>query len=271
MSPSAVSHAVKAVEERVGVPLFARTTRSVSLTDAGAELVEAAGAALSDIEEQVESLQAARDRVRGLLRLNVPTVALSWAVTPVVVAMGERYPEVRVEVFADNGLTDIVAAGFDAGIRLGEMIAEDMVAVRLTAPFRVAVVASPAYLARRGAPKTVADLRQHACIAYRNVSGGGLYAWELLDGGRDVAVTSPGPVIVNDAVYARDLALAGVGLAYLYWPNVAEDLAEGRLVEVLAEAAIEEPGLFLYFPRRASRSSKLRAYIDTAREVLGDA
>jgi DNA-binding transcriptional LysR family regulator len=182
MSPSAVSHAVRLVEERLGVPLFARTTRSVSLTEAGRALVDAAEPALRDIGERVEHIRAAKGRVSGLLRLNVPNPALP-IMTPVVGAMAERFPSVTGEVYADDAIVDIVAAGFDAGVRLGEMIAEDMVAVRLTPPFATTIVASPAYLAAHGRPKNIADLKNHNCITYRMITAGGLYRWELLDGG----------------------------------------------------------------------------------------
>jgi len=267
MSPSAVSHAVRLVEERLGVPLFARTTRSVALTEAGRALVEAAGPALRDIGERVERIRAAKGRVGGLLRLNVPNVALP-ILTPVVGAMALRFPAVTVEIYADDAMVDIVAAGFDAGVRLGEMIAEDMVATRLTPPFAALIVAAPAYLAARGRPKSLADLKNHNCITYRLITAGGIYRWELLDGGRDVTVENAGSIIVNNTLYARDLALAGVGLAYLFEPLVRADIAAGRLTEVLPKASIEEPGLFLYYPRRAALAPKLRAFIDTARDVL---
>jgi len=267
MSPSAVSHAVRLVEERLEVPLFARTTRSVSLTEAGRALVAGTGPALQDIAERVEQIRATRGRIAGLLRLNVPSVALPVVVTPVVAAMAAAFPEVRVEVYVDNAIADIVADGFDAGIRLGEMIAEDMVAVRLSPPFRAIIAAAPGYLARHGTVAGIADLAGHNCIGYRQIRGGGLYRWELAENGRDVAIDSPGSVIVNDALYARELALAGIGLAYVFEPLVRADLAAGRLVELLPDVAIEEPGFFLYFPRRAATAPKLRAFIDTARQV----
>ena len=236
MSPSAVSHAVRLVEERIGQPLFARTTRSVSLTEAGKALVETAAPALQDIAERMDRIRAIKGRPSGLLRLNVPNIAIPLAVTPVVAAMAERYPDVTVELLTDQGLIDIVGEGFDAGIRLGEMIAQDMVTVRLTPPFRAVIVASPAYVGRHGRP-------------------------------RSVAVETKGNVIVTDSLAAIDLALAGVGLTYVFEPLVRAELAAGRLVQILPQTAIEEPGLFLYFPRRASMAPKLRAFIDTAQEI----
>jgi DNA-binding transcriptional LysR family regulator len=271
MSPSAVSHSVRLVEERIGVPLFARTTRSVALTEAGRILVEAAGPALRDIAERLERIRAVKGRPTGLLRINAPSIAPPMVLTDVVCRMARDFPEVRVEIAIDNAIADIVAEGFDAGIRLGEMIAKDMVAVRLTPPFRAIIVAAPSYLAAHGQPETIAELPQHNCIGFRRIRAGGLYAWELRENGRNIAIESRGSIIVDDALYARDLALAGIGLAYLFEPLVRADLAAGRLAMLLPRAAIEEPGLFLYFPRRAALAPKLRAFIDTAQLVTNAA
>ena len=267
MSPSAVSHAVRLVEERIGQPLFARTTRSVSLTEAGKALVETAAPALQDIAERMDRIRGVKGRPAGLLRINASNIAIPLAVTPVVAAMAERYPDVTVEIVADQGLIDIVGEGFDAGIRLGEMIAQDMVTVRMTPPFKAVIVASPAYIAKHGRPRDVADLANHNCIGYRLVRSGALYRWDLNDNGKDVIVETRGTAIVTDSLGAIDLALTGVGLAYVFEPLVRADLAAGRLVQVLPQTAIEEPGLFLYFPRRASMAPKLRAFIDTAQEI----
>ncbi|OHV63944.1 transcriptional regulator [Mesorhizobium sp. LCM 4577] len=267
MSPSAVSHAVRLVEERIGQPLFARTTRSVSLTEAGKALVETAAPALQDIAERMDRIRGVKGRPAGLLRINASNIAIPLAVTPVVAAMAERYPEVTVEIVADQGLIDIVGEGFDAGIRLGEMIAQDMVTVRMTPPFKAVIVASPAYVGKHGRPRAVAGLANHNCIGYRLVRSGALYRWDLNDNGKDVVVETRGTAIVTDSLGAIDLALAGVGLAYVFEPLVRADLAAGRLVQILPQTAIEEPGLFLYFPRRASMAPKLRAFIDTAQEI----
>ncbi|EJL26726.1 transcriptional regulator [Caulobacter sp. AP07] len=268
MSPSAVSHAVKTVEERLGLPLFARTTRSVALTEAGAGFVAAVGPALTEIGEAIERLRAAKGRITGVLRLNAPRIAQRMALTAVIAEMAWRHPDLVIEVTSDDGLVDIVAGGFDAGVRLGEMIAQDMTAVRLTPPFKAIMVAAPAYIQARGEPKAIADLAGHNCIGFRLISTGGDYAWEVQEDGVDTAVKVRGSARVTDPLYARDLALAGVGLAYVFEPLVRADIREKRLRWVLADTAIEEPGLFLYFPRRAAQAPKLRAFIDTAREVL---
>jgi DNA-binding transcriptional LysR family regulator len=268
MSPSAVSHAIKTVEERLGQPLFARTTRSVALTEAGADFIASVGPAFATIEESIERVRAAKGRIAGVLRLNAPRVALPLAITPVIAAMSRLYPELTIEVTTDEGLVDIVAGGFDAGVRLGEMIAQDMVAVRLTQPFRAIMVAAPDYLAAHGTPDSVADLAAKNCIGYRLVSSDAAYVWDLQDGGREIAVSVSGSVRVTDSLYARELALLGVGIAYLFEPLVRDDLRMARLRQVLPATSIEEPGLFLYFPRYACETAKLRAFIDTTRKVL---
>jgi DNA-binding transcriptional LysR family regulator len=267
MGASAVSHSVRLVEERLGVPLFARTTRSVALTEAGTALVASATPALQEINERVERIRSVKGRVAGHLRLNVPRLALAMVMTPIVREMSERFPDVTVEVYADDAIANIVEEGFDAGIRLGEMITEDMVAVRLTPPFKAIVVASAEYLSRRGRPRTIGDLKNHNCIAYRLIRSGALYRWELRDDGREVEVDTTGSTVINDPMYARDLALAGVGLAFVMEPVVRADIAAGRLTQVLPKATNEWPGLFLYYPERASMAPKLRAFIDTARDV----
>jgi DNA-binding transcriptional LysR family regulator len=268
MSPSAVSHAVQAVEASLGQPLFARTTRSVRLTEAGAAFIGVLGPALADISDAADNIAAAQGRVVGTLRLNAPRTALPIAVTPLLAELARRHPELTVEITSDDGLADIVADGFDAGIRLGHTVAQDMVAVRLTPPFDSIMVAAPGYLAAHGSPQALADLARHNCIGYRFVTSGAVYDWDLRNRGHHVAVAVAGSARVTDAVYARELALAGLGIAYLFEPLVRAELHAGTLVQVLPRSAFEEPGLFLYFPRRASQAPKLRAFIDLARERL---
>lgn len=267
LSPATVSHSVKYVETRLGTPLFVRTTRSSALTEAGRRLVEASAKAFQEIEDSIDQVRASGGRSSGLLRINLSSIALPMVVERILAKMASDYPDVRVESFVDNALRDIVAEGFDAGIRLGEMIAQDMTAVRLTPPFRVLVVGTPAYLDRVGRPKTIAQLSSMNCITYRQITGKGLYRWELRENGSDVSIETQGTIIVNDVLAARDLALAGVGLAYLFEPLVDAQIADGRLEVVLERCAITEPGLFLYYPRRSADQPKLRAFIDTAVKV----
>jgi DNA-binding transcriptional LysR family regulator len=268
MSPSAVSHAVKTVEDGIGMPLFLRTTRSVALTDAGAAFMAQIAPALGAIEETVDEIRAAKGRVTGVLRLTVPRVALSIAMTPILTELAWRYPDLTVEVTSDDGLVDLISSGFDAGIRLGEMIAEDMVAIRLTPSFKAIMVAAPSYLASKGEPKDIAGLATHNCIGFRLVSTGAAYAWELAENGSDVAVQVSGTVRVTDPSYAKDLALAGIGIAYIFEPLVRAEIRGKKLRWIIPEASIEEPGLFLYFPRRASEMPKLRAFTDVARALF---
>lgn len=266
MTASAVSHAVRAVERAVGLPLFARTTRSVALTEAGRALVAELDAALVGIERQVESLRNAETGVRGTLRLNTPRVALAWVVVPLVAAVRKRYPGLGVEVFADDALSDIVASGYDAGIRLGQMVHADMVAVRLTPPIPVGLVASRSYAQERRLPETLLDFEGHVTISYRLASGG-IYRWELEEAGEDRVVDLDYDLVTNDYIHGIDLIRAGVGIGYAFLPLVRAELDRGELVRVLPEFDIEEPGLFLYFPRRSRGSPKLRALVDVAVEL----
>jgi DNA-binding transcriptional LysR family regulator len=233
----------------------------VGLTEAGADFVESATRALEDLEGAVERLREGQAQVTGLLRINAPRIALPLGLTAALVAMAQKFPRLTVEVITDDALTDVVAEGFDVGVRLGEMIAQDMAAARLTAPFRALMTAAPNYLARAGTPVSIEDLSAHNAIGYRLLRSGAVYAWDLQQAGKDVKVDVNGSVRVSDPMGARELALAGIGIAYLHEPLVRADLAAGRLVEVLPEASIEEPGLFLYFPQRASRAAKIRALL----------
>jgi DNA-binding transcriptional LysR family regulator len=267
LGSSAVSHAVRAVEERLGAPLFARTTRSVAITEVGAAFLDSAERAAEELDGAIERLRIGQNQVTGLLRINAPRLALPLALTRLVAAMTSRYPRLTIEVISDEALTDVVAEGFDAGVRLGEMIAQDMIAVRLTAPFRAVMAASPRYLQQAGALHTIDDLHRHNCIGFRLLRSGAVYAWDLQDAGKAVRVEVSGSVRVSDPIGARDLALADIGIAYIFEPLIAADLASGRLVEVLPAAAITEPGLFLYFPRGAARAAKMRALLDVIKEL----
>ena len=268
LSPSSVSHSVRRVEERLRGPLFARTTRSVALTEAGEAFVRQAGAALEQLQEATEQVRSLQGRVGGLLRINAPRVALRLALTPLLVELHARRPELEVEVTTDDALVDIVARGYDCGVRLGEMIAEDMVATRLTPPFKAIMVAAPAYLARHGTPSSLDDMARHQCIGYRLLGSGGVYAWDVHAAGRDLQLQVAGPVRVSDPLAALDLALAGLGIAYVFEPLAREAIADGRLQWLLPQTAIEEPGLFAYYPRRASEAPKLRAFLACARDLV---
>lgn len=265
LGASAVSHAVRSVEDKLGLPLFARTTRSVALTEAGTRFLARALPALDELDEAAAQLRAEQGRVGGVLRINAPRIALPMALHDVVLEMTLHHPELTVEVTTEEALVDIVAAGYDGGVRLGEMIAEDMVAVRLTPPFHAIAVASPDYLAAFGTPRRPADLRKHNCIGYRQLARGGVYDWEFIEDDTTVAVRVGGTCRVSDPLFALDLALAGVGVAYLFEPLARPHLDSGALAWLLPEHALPEPGLFLYFPRRAAQAPKLRALLDVIR------
>jgi DNA-binding transcriptional LysR family regulator len=268
LSPSAVSHAVRVVEEQLGTSLFRRTTRSVSLTETGERFLARAAAALAELDDAIGAVQALKGRITGVLRINAPRLAGPMVLTALLGELARRHPELVIEVASDDALIDIVAEGYDAGIRLGEMISPDMVAVRLTPPFQAIMVASPAYLKRAGAPTTLEQLKTHNTIGYRLAASGALYEWDLCDRGRDVKVSMQGTVRVSDSLLALELALAGVGVAYLFEPLARAHIAAGRLRPVMPGSSIDEPGLFLYFPRHLSGAPRIRAVIEIAREQL---
>ncbi len=268
VSTSALSQSVRQLEERLGVPLLTRTSRSVSLTDAGQRLLENAGPAVDQALESLSTVKARRGEVTGRVRLTVPTAAVSLVLGRVLPKFAERHPKVAVEALVDDGFVDSVAEGLDAGIRLIEAIDRDMVRVRLTRATRVVVTGSPSYLARRGAPQKPADLLQHDCICMRWTSSGDPWPWELERGKKVWRVPVRGPVTTNNFELMTSLAVAGVGLYYALEPLIADELARGELRVVLEVYAPEVPGLFLYYPSRAQVSPALKAFVAVAREVL---
>jgi DNA-binding transcriptional LysR family regulator len=269
LGPSAVSHAVRALEDWLGEPLFSRTTRSVALTDAGEAFIQRMALAFGEIDAAAEDIRAGRGEASGLLRLNAPHLVASAILRPIVIELSHRHPRLTVELVSDNALTDVVGQGFDAGVRLGEMIAADMIAQRLTPPFRMVMAASPDYLARSGTPQSLAELERHNCIGYRLLGSGAIYEWELVDAnGQDIAVAVKGFARVSEAALARELALDGLGVAYLAEFLIRGDVEDGRLLQVLPETAITEPGFFLYYPKRSARSPKIRAFLDVARRLI---
>jgi DNA-binding transcriptional LysR family regulator len=264
VTPSAISQAVRALEARVGAVLFIRTTRSVGLTEAGERFLARAKPAFEELVAASEVARELGQRPAGLLRLAVPRAVVPILLEPLVASFCQAYPEVEVEIAASEELVDLAAAGFDAGIRLGQFIAADMVAVRLTKPFRFIVVASPAYLARSGRPERPDDLRQHACLRLRRTNGA-LALWSLKDNGRAIEIAVSGPLIANDFPTMLGAAVEGVGLAQVPEPIAAGPLSAGKLVQVLEPFAPMGPGVFLYYPSRHQMMPKLRAFIDHAR------
>ena len=264
ITPSAISQTVRALEARLGVALFTRTTRSVGLTEAGERFLERAAPGFEELLAASEAARGLALRPSGFLRLAAPRGVVPLVLQPVLASFAQAFPEIVVEIAANEELVDLAKDGFDAGIRLGEFIAADMVAVRLTPPFRFVVVASPEYLKRRGRPKTPRNLQDHACIRMRR-SSGSVAAWRLRDGSRSIELVVDGPLVVNDFPTMLGAALGGVGLAQVPEPMAVESLREGRLQEVLAAHAPTTPGVFLYHSGRRQVLPKLRAFIDHVR------
>ena len=261
VTPSAMSQAVRALEERVGAVLFIRTTRSVGLTEAGERFLSRAKPAF---EELVAASEVARDlgqRPAGLLRLTVPPAVVPILLEPLIASFCQAFPEVEVEVAANEELVDIATEGFDAGIRFGQFIAADMVAVRLTPPFPLVVVGSPEYLHRRGRPERIDDLRQHACIRIRR-SDGSIAPWSFLSAQKPIEAVVSGPLIAHDFPTMLGAAVEHMGLAQVPEPMASGLVKAGKLVRVLEAFATLAPGVFLYYPSRHQVMPKLRAFID---------
>ncbi|MGO7037864.1 LysR family transcriptional regulator [Rhizobium acaciae] len=271
VTPSAISQAVRALEERVGAVLFIRTTRSVGLTEAGERFLMRAKPAF---EELVAASALARElgqRPAGLLRLTVPPAVVPILLEPLIASFCQAFPEIEVEVAANEGLVDIAAEGFDAGIRLGQFIAADMIAVRLTPPFPLVVVGSSEYLRRRGRPERIDDLRQHACIRMRR-SNGSIAPWSFVIGKEPIEAVVSGPLIAHDFPTMLGAAIEDMGLAQVPEPIAAGPVKAGKLVRVLEVFAPMAPGVFLYYPSRHQVMPKLRAFIDhvKSRAEAGD-
>ena len=250
VSQSALSHTVRGLEERLGLRLLTRTTRSVAPTEAGERLLRAAGPRLEEIEAEMAALSELRDKPSGTIRITAHDHALRSVLWPALRTLLPDYPDVKVEIVIDYGLTDIVAERYDAGVRTGETVAKDMVAVRIGPDMRSAVVGAPSYFASRARPKTPQDLTAHACINLRLPTHGGLYAWEFEKGGREIRVRVEGQLVFNGTAPMLDAALAGLGLAYVPEDTVRTHIADGRLIRVLADWCPSYPGYHLYYPSR---------------------
>ena len=267
VSRAAVSQAVRQLEERLRVVLLNRTTRSVSLTDAGRRLLEEAGPGLGQALAALSNVSVQPGEAVGRVRLSAPRMAVPFVITPVLPTFRARHPRVEVEVVIEDRFVDIVAEGYDAGVRLTEAIERDMVQVRITDAFRFVVVGAPSYLERHGTPRKPEDLLRHECITFRSQSTGTLYAWELERGRRTWRVPVRGGVVTNDSQVMVSQAESGAGLMYAFEPEVREQLRTGRLKVVLEAYAPTVPGFFLYFPSRAQRSGPLRLFVDAAKEL----
>ena len=268
IAPSAVSHAITALEASLGVRLLARTTRSVAPTEEGRTLLDTLSPALADIDAVLEGLAERRGKPAGPLRVTMPMLAAEDLIVPRLGAFLSAYPEIELDVVTNDRFEDIVAEGFDAGLRLGEHLEADMIAVPASGPQRGVIVASPAYLAAHGRPEAPGDLIRHRCIR-RRFSSGRIYRWELEKAGKPVVVDVSGPLILSDQRLMRKAAIDGAGLAYLFDGRLDDDVAAGRLVPVLEDWCPPFKGFFIYYPSRRQMRPSLRAFVDFFRFKSG--
>ena len=267
VSASAVSQALRKLEERLGVALVHRTTRSVSLSEAGERLYGVVRPALSDVESAVAAVSSLSDAPRGTLRLLIGTTADPVLARLPLAQFLATHPHVRLDLVVSDAVVDIVAAGFDAGIQLGEVIDRDMLAVPVTGDIRMTVVGAPSYFARQPKPRHPRDLLEHECLNWHRTAEGSPYRWEFTEGGREVAIATPGRVLSTDSTVNLRLARDGLGLTIVYEDQVRDEIARGELVPVLQEFCEPFPGYYLYYPHRRHASPVLRALIDHLRGV----
>ena len=260
VSPSALSQTLRTLEGRLGVRLLDRSTRRVGVTEIGRRLLQDAEPALATLARAIDGIDERRDQPAGLLRLNLSRTAADLVVMPVLADFLDAYPAITVDLECDNALVDLVGSGFDAGIRLGENLAQDVVAVPVGGPHRIATVAAPRYLARHAAPATPDDLASHRCINVR--LPGGLYRWDYRFGDRDIALDVTGPVVTNDGDLALAAILAGCGIGCGFEALLDDHLRAGRLVPLLTPWWPRFPGFHLYYPSRLHMPRKLRVFID---------
>ncbi|PDS67606.1 LysR family transcriptional regulator [Rhizobium anhuiense] len=265
VSQSALSHTIRGLEERLGLRLLTRTTRSVSPTEAGERLLVSIGPRLDEIESELAALSAFREKPAGTIRINAGEHAADAVLWPALEKLLPDYPDINVEIIVDYGLTDIVAERYDAGVRLGEQVAKDMIAVRIGPDMRMAVVGTPAYFTTRPKPLTPQDLTDHNCINLRLPTYGGVYAWEFEKDGRELRVRVEGQLVFNNIALRLSAVLAGLGLAYMPENLIEGYLADGRLVRVLEDWCLPFSGYHLYYPSRRHTSPAFALVVDALR------
>ena len=265
VSPSAMSHAIRGLEEDLGVRLLSRTTRSVAPTEAGERLLTRVRPALTDVQEALDQLSGLRDKPAGRLRLLVPRVAGTELLAPKLAQFTRDYPDVVLDITSDDTRLDIVAGGFDAGIHFGEYIQKDMIAVRVSKDHRAAIVGSPAYFNSHPRPKAPRDLLRQRCINFRHGHGGDVYRWEFEKSRKSLSVAVNGPLIVDDVEIVIRAAIDGIGLAFVGEDKVAHHLASGELIRVLEDWCQPFTGFFLYYPSRRQQPAALSALINALR------
>src|SRR5437773_5048151 len=265
ISQSALSHTIRGLEERLGLRLLTRTTRSVSPTDAGNRLLASVGSRFEEIESELEALSELRDKPAGTIRITAIDYAADTILLPKIAKLLPEYPDIKVEIIVDYGLTDIVAKRYDAGVRSGEQVAKDMIAVRIGPDIRMAVVGAPSYFAKRSPPKKPQDLTEHNCINLRLPTYGGLYAWEFEKGDGELRVRVDGQLVLNSTTQMLKAALAGFGLAYVPHDVAQPHVAEGRLNRVLEDWCPPYTGYHLYYPSRRQSSPAFNLLVDALR------
>jgi DNA-binding transcriptional LysR family regulator len=265
VSQSALSHTIRGLEERLGLRLLARTTRSVAPTEAGARLFRTVGPRFEEIDAELAALTELREKPAGTIRITTGEHAAEAILWPVLAEFLPRYPDIKVELIVDDGLTDIVAERYDAGVRLGEQVAKDMIAVRIGPDFRMAVVGAPSYFDRHSKPKQPQDLTAHDCINIRLPTHGGIYAWEFEKRGRELKVRVDGQWVFNSTALRLNAVLAGFGLAYLPEDRVQPLLAEGKLIRALEDWCAPFPGYHLYYPSRRQPTPAFALLVDALR------
>lgn len=265
VSQSALSHAVRGLEARLGVRLLARTTRSVAPTAAGERLLQTIGPRFDELETELAGMSELRDKPAGTIRITAGEHAAETLLWPAIEKLPPAYPDIRIELITDYGLTDIVAERYDAGVRLGEQVAKDMIAVCIGPDFRMAVVGSPSYFAKRDAPKKPQDLTDHNCINIRLPTRGGTYAWEFEKRGRALRVRVDGQLVFNNMAMRRNAVRAGLGLAYMPEDQVKADVARGRLVQVLEDWCAPFSGYHLYYPSRRQPAPAFSILVESLR------
>jgi DNA-binding transcriptional LysR family regulator len=268
VSPSALSQTMRALETRLGVRLLNRTTRNVGLTESGAALLARVEPALLDIDSAVIDLRQQRERPAGTLRITVPQVILPILLEPFLSEFLTAYPDVHLDILVDSSLNDLVSTGLDAGIRLGEKMQQNMIAMPLGGPQRSLVVGSPEYFSRNRKPKHPRDLSAHNCVRFRFGAGAATYRWEFCERGRWFEISVDGNLISNDAALSLRAALDGIGLVHTMQARAHELIAEGRLISVLDAYLPPYDGFYLYYPSRAQLAPKLRVFVDFMRERL---
>lgn len=265
ITPSALSHTIRGLEERLGVRLLARTTRNVAPTEAGERLMRSIAPLFDQIAAELEALGELREKPAGTIRITCSDDAIELYLRPVLASFLKSYPDITLELFVDYGFTNIVEERFDAGIRLGEAISKDMIAVRISPDWRLAVVGSPAYFKRCPPPATPYELTNHACVNIRHRPSGAIYAWEFEKDGKAFTVKGEGQLVFNSIIHVLNGALDGIGLAYVPEALAAPYLADGRLIEVLAAWCPYFQGFHLYYPHRRQASSAFSAFVDAVR------